>query len=205
MAEPGKRHRFLLMGGLMAAAVGAPAGWVISDRMEQDNDFCNSCHLDASTALHEDLRREFDAHPPQALASVHAEALVEGRDDPAFRCIDCHGGTGALGRLRVKVLAGKDAFWYAVGRFEEPDGMRWPLWDDDCRKCHAEFAGQDWDGRGSEPFHARSVHNAELGVACVECHAVHGPGGNPDGYFLHGGPVRSQCARCHPEFEQENP
>ena len=187
---------------LLGAGLGA-AGWAVSDRLEQDNDFCNACHLEPGRPLHQELRREFDARPSASLAAAHAAAAVEGRQDSAFRCIDCHGGTGALGRLRVKVLAGKDAFWYAVGRFEEPDGMRWPLWDDDCRTCHMEFAGQSWQGWGPEPFHARSVHNAELGVDCVECHQVHGPGGDARGYFLHAAPVRAQCARCHQEFEEE--
>jgi hypothetical protein len=187
---------------LGAASLAAVLGWTVSDRLEQDNDFCNECHLDASTPLHIELRREFDRRPAASLAAAHARAEVEGRDDPAFRCIDCHGGTSWAGRVRVKALAAKDAFWYVVGHFEEPDGMRWPLWDEDCRKCHAGFAGQSWDGRGPEPFHARSVHNVKLGVDCVECHFVHGPGGNPDAHFLHAEPVRAQCARCHDEFQE---
>jgi nitrate/TMAO reductase-like tetraheme cytochrome c subunit len=187
----------------LLGAAGGAAGWAVSDRLEQDNDFCNACHLDAETPLHREVRREFDARPTASLAAAHGAALVEGRADSAFRCIDCHGGTGALGKLRVKVLAGKDAFWYVAGRFEEPEGMRWPLWDEDCRQCHAEFAGQSWQGWGAEPFHARPVHNTALGVDCVECHAAHGAGGNPDGYFLHAAHVRAQCARCHEDFAEE--
>jgi nitrate/TMAO reductase-like tetraheme cytochrome c subunit len=197
-----RRTAIAMVAALLGAGAGA-AGWAVSDRLEQDNDFCNACHLEPERPLHEALRREFDARPAASLAAAHAAATVDGRHDPAFRCIDCHGGTGALGRLRVKVLAGKDAFWYGVGRFEEPDGMRWPLWDDDCRKCHAEFAGQSWQGWGPEPFHARSVHNTALGVDCVECHRAHGPGGAAGGYFLHAAHVRAQCARCHEEFKEE--
>ncbi len=193
--------------GMLAVAAGivlGPVGWLVSDRLEARNDFCNACHLPSGVALHRELRDEFDARPAASLAALHAAAAVEGREDAAFRCIDCHQGSGAVGRVRVKALAAKDAFWYVVGRFEEPDGMRWPLWDADCRKCHPGFASEgDLDGPGPEAFHARPVHNRKLGVGCVECHLVHGPGGNPDAYFVHPEPVRAQCARCHSEFEEE--
>lgn len=204
-ADAGRGPGPAMILGVLAVlgVVGGAAGWVVTDHLEQDNDFCNACHLGPEQPLHIELRREFDARPAVSLSAAHAAAEVEGRGDPAFRCIDCHGGTGAAGRMRVKVLAAKDAFWYVVRRFEEPERMRWPLWDADCRKCHAAFAGQAWQGPGPEPFHSLAVHNVELGVDCVECHAVHGPGGSPDGYFLHAGPVRAQCARCHDEFEEE--
>lgn len=185
-------------GGVVSSSV---LGWTVSDRLEQDNDFCNECHLSADTPLHVDVRREFDGRPAVSLAAAHAAAEVAGRNDPAFRCIDCHGGASLRGRARVKLLAAKDAFWYVMGRFEEPDAMRWPLWDEDCRKCHAEFAGQSWDGFGPEPFHARSVHNVKLGIGCVECHLAHGSGGDADAHFVHAAPVRAQCARCHDEFQ----
>ena len=74
----------------------------------------------------------------------------------------------------MKLLSAKDAFWYAVGRFDEPEGMRWPLWDADCRRCHARFAERSTAGSAGNPlFHELAVHNAELPVRCVECHAAH--------------------------------
>lgn len=206
-SRPVRRGRRPRLAGLAAlgvlAAAGGAAGWIVTDRLERDNDFCNACHLDADTRLHSALRRDFDAAPPASLAALHGGARVEGRADPAFRCIDCHGGASPLGRVRVKALAAKDAFWYVTGHFEEPDAMRWPLWDEDCRKCHATFAGQRWDGSGPQPFHAEPQHNTALAVRCVECHRVHEPGGNAEAGFLHAEHVLSQCARCHPEYEEE--
>jgi hypothetical protein len=91
-----------------------------------------------------------------------------------------------------------------VGRFDEPEGMRWPLWDADCRRCHARFAERSTAGSAGNPlFHELAVHNAELPVRCVECHPVHERGGLPDHDFLLPPRVRAQCARCHPEFEEE--
>ena len=177
------------------ALLSAPIGWVVTDRLEQDNDFCNACHLEPELPLHEQVRHDFDARPATSLAAAH------GREDD-FRCIDCHGGASWLGRARVKLLAGKDAFWYVVGHFEEPDGMRWPLWDEDCSKCHDRFEPQPEAESWRAPrFHELSVHNVELGVDCVRCHLVHDPGGTDEDHFIHTEPVREQCALCHPEFE----
>jgi nitrate/TMAO reductase-like tetraheme cytochrome c subunit len=186
----------VLVGGMVSFA----AGFLVTDHLEQDNDFCNACHLEPGLPLHIDVRRDFDAETARSLAGVHGLARVEGREDAAFRCIDCHGGHSPLGRVRVKLLAGLDTFWYVTGRFEEPDGMAWPLWDEDCRKCHERFdeaAPAAWE---SPRFHQLAVHNVELGVDCVECHQAHEAGGNPQGFFLEPGHVRSRCAVCHPEY-----
>jgi hypothetical protein len=137
------------------------------------------------------------AAPP---GGAEAEARA-ARGAPAdFRCIDCHGGTSFRGRVRVKLLAAKDALVYATGRFEEPTGMRWPLWDEDCLKCHAGFAPPD-PGAGTPAFHAVSAHNVALPVGCVDCHFAHDRGGRADAFFLHAGAVRRECARCHAELE----
>ncbi len=198
------RRRRLLLAAVLAALALAPVGWTVTERLEQQNDFCTSCHLEPGLPLHRDLRRDFDAAPPASLAGVHGGASVEGRGDPGFRCFDCHGGHSLVGRVRVKALAGLDAFWYVIGHFEEPDGMAWPLWDEDCSKCHDAFDESEVEPWASPRFHQLPVHNEELGVGCVECHLTHDPGGNRGAYFLHADWVRSQCARCHSEFEEVN-
>ena len=154
--------------------------------------------------MHREKAAELRARPPIALAPAHAAAGNEAHADGAFRCIDCHGGTGWLGRARVKLLSARDGFWYVTGRFQEPEEMRWPLWDADCTQCHASFPEED--RAASDPrFHDLAVHNRELGVACVACHAAHPAGGLTDLNFLQPTRVRTQCARCHEEFEEENP
>lgn len=185
---------------VVAGAVLAPVGWGVTDHLEQDDDFCVSCHLPDGTPLHRENREAHDRRPPPTLAAAHAAAGHEARAGGRFACIDCHGGTGPVGRARVKLLSARDAFWYAVGRFEEPEGMRWPLWDADCAKCHAVFDERP-DARNPR-FHELPVHNAELGVACVACHVSHEEGGLASHEFLHPARVRAQCGRCHPEFEE---
>ncbi len=189
------------------AAIAAPLGWWGTDRLEDDDAFCTACHLADGTPLHAENASDFAARPPVSLAVAHAAAGNEARADGAFRCIDCHGGTGFGGRARVKLLSARDALVYLSGRFDEPHGMRWPLRDEDCRKCHASFASAAAARASGEapPFHALSVHNRELGVSCVTCHRAHERGGLADRNFLHAEPVRAECARCHPEFEEGEP
>jgi hypothetical protein len=179
------------------------AGWTVTDRLEQDDDFCNACHLPDGATLHLENRRDYDARPPASLAAAHAAAGRRGRAG-AFRCIDCHGGTGWLGRARIKLLSARDAFWYAVGHFEEPDGMRFPLWDDDCLRCHASFPEREVGAWRDPAFHELAVHNVNLGMACVTCHRAH-ERGLPEADFLEPGHVRARCAECHPEFEEGPP
>jgi hypothetical protein len=192
--------RRALFASAALAAIAAPIGWWGSDRIEENDAFCSSCHLPSGAPLHEENAADFAARPAVSLAVAHAVAGNEARADGAFRCIDCHGGTGFLGRARVKALSVRDAAIYLLGEFEEPHGMAWPLRDDDCRKCHAEFAASPVDVDPPR-FHALSVHNRELGVSCVTCHLAHERGGMSSRNFLHPEPVRAACVRCHPEFE----
>jgi hypothetical protein len=194
-----------LAGLALLALLGGPGGWLVTDHLERDNDFCNACHLTPELPLHLEIRRGFDAEPPVSLASAHGGSVVDSRSgaEAAFRCIDCHGGTGLVGRARVKLLAALDGFWYATGRFDEPDHMAWPLHDADCAKCHAQFDATPSESWQTPRFHELAVHNVEMPVGCVECHRVHEPGADAGAHFLHADLVRGRCARCHMEFEEE--
>ena len=199
-------RRTLLIAAI-TSALAAPLAWWGTDRLEENDAFCGACHLPSGAPLHERNSGDFRARPAVSLAVAHAVAGNQARKDGAFRCIDCHGGTGLAGRARVKLLSARDALVYVSRHFEEPRGMRWPLRDDDCRRCHATFASaasaaNEWE---APAFHQVIVHNRELGVACVECHQAHPRGGLAERNFLHPDPVREQCARCHPEFEEEDP
>jgi nitrate/TMAO reductase-like tetraheme cytochrome c subunit len=189
---------------VLVGLVAGTAGWWVSDRLESDDAFCASCHLPDGEPLHRQKSSDQRDRPPLTLAAAHAAAGNPAHPNGAFRCIDCHGGTGWHGRARVKLLSARDAFWYVTGRFQEPEAMRWPLWDSDCSKCHASFE-EEGRASGDPDFHELAVHNQELGVSCVTCHPAHPRGGLVEHEFLHPKRVRAQCARCHEEFEEENP
>jgi hypothetical protein len=184
----------------LAAALATSGGWVASDALEAHNDFCNACHLTPEVPLHDQIRAGFDAIPAASLAAIHGSGAEPARAlRPATRCIDCHGGVGFIGRSKVKLLAARDALVWLSGNFDEPDHMEYPLGEEDCRKCHLGFA--KGMGFGSqEGFHELSVHNADLGVTCIECHTVHNGGHDAATYFMEASRVREQCGRCHSEF-----
>ena len=187
----------------IAGAVMAPVGWFGTDYLEQDNDFCNACHLEPGVPLHVDIRRDFDSRPSSSLAGLHGASRHPGRsgEAAAFRCIDCHGGVGPLGKARTKLLAAKEGFFWLVGHFDEPTEMAWPLLDEDCKQCHSDFsAAEERAAEPNPPFHALSVHNVALGMSCVSCHSSHEPGGLEDLYYLHPAQVRERCAECHSDF-----
>ncbi len=195
-----KRGRLVWIAA-MFAVIGAPTGWVVSDAVERQNDFCNACHLpDGGPPLHLVIREDFDQRPPVNLAGLHASMIRADMSppDPA-RCIDCHGGVGFVGKARVKMLAARDALVWLSGDFDEPDHMSTPLVDADCTQCHPHF-DETPSGLPRPRFHELGVHNRELGVDCVQCHQSHEPG-DAEFHFLDLAHVRNQCANCHSEFK----
>jgi hypothetical protein len=188
MARTVHRGASIAAAGLMAAL---PLGWGISDRLESDDRFCLSCHLAPEAPLHERIFAEYATRPPANLASAHAAAA----GGASFRCIDCHGGTGLVGRARVKLVSVRDALYYALGAFEEPQGMRHPLWDEDCAKCH-----ETYDPPPQGAFHDLEAHNLDFPYACVECHRAHPVFDLRLPPFLSRDVVLPVCRNCHEEF-----
>lgn len=202
------RAATVLLGAVAAAALLGALGWLGSDRLQQSDAFCISCHvtgLDGRPAvMHEALLADFGRSPAPNLAAAHA---AEGTPDDPFRCITCHAGTGALGRTRVKWIAFRDMVVWASGRGAEPSHMRVPLGDADCTRCHDLDGDTAWRARGTPigglpPFHREAAHlEGDAEVGCSGCHPVHAkppaaPGAQPAG-FLDAHEVRGRCARCH--------
>ncbi len=187
--------------GLVAPLVlgAGMAGWGVSDHLEQDNDFCNACHLPDGTPLHLEVREDFDRVIPVSLAGVHGRGWVEEREDSAFRCIDCHAGSGPVERTKIKVLAARDALRYAVGSFEEPHGMPFPLSAATCRPCHPTFRVSAAPGWTLQAFHGLEAHDGAAAPPCVSCHAVHERDGDAFAYFMARHRVDRQCRACHTE------
>ena len=185
------------------AGVALCVGWFATDWLESKNDFCNACHLPGGAVLHENIREGFDSRPVRNLAGVHGASRGGFENgDREFRCIDCHGGVGWMGRAKVKLLAGKDAMVWMTGDFDEPDHMQYPLGENDSRQCHEELATDPNDESESLRFHDLSVHNVDLGVVCVEFHTIHDGGNESATFYLDTTGVRAQCARCHSEYQE---
>lgn len=183
----------MLRGVLVLALVGfagAPLGWVVSDHFESRNEFCVACHLEPERRLHARKMHEFEAEPAVNLASLHLAAEAD------FRCVDCHAGASFVNKLRVKMLAARDAVRYFAGAFGEPSRMQYPLQDEDCVQCHARYAP-----RRDDDFHAFEAHNlSDFAYACVSCHRAHPVGAPADRNFLDRQVVMPVCSNCHEEF-----
>ncbi len=173
--------------------------WLGSDRLEQDNDFCTSCHLPEGTPLHIEIRERFDFVVPRHLAGVHGRGWVEDRADPALRCIDCHAGSGLLERLKIKMTSVRDGARYVVGAFEEPHQMSFELSAETCLRCHPRFRHSAAPGWTVQAYHGREAHDDERArpPQCVRCHSVHASDGDPIGYFMNRERVDTQCLTCH--------
>ena len=162
----------------------------MGDHLEANNAFCTSCHLNASTPLHAQKLEDFQTEPATSLVAAH-HAAKQG-----FRCIDCHGGASFPNKLRVKALAARDAIAYLLGRFEEPKAMDYPLWNEDCAKCHARY-----EPARDDAFHAVEVHNLpDFAYECVECHQGHPTGRKAALDYLETEPLVAVCQNCHEEF-----
>ena len=171
-------------------AASAPLGWLATDALEAHDDFCTSCHVDAETPLHAAKRRDFNSVPAVNLASAHFAR------DGEFRCITCHRGASFPNRVRVKLLAARDAAAYVLGRFAEPESMAHPLWNEDCAQCHAKY-----EAKRGDAFHAIAVHNLpNFALNCVQCHEAHPTGRSAELAFLAREPLVAACRNCHEEF-----
>ena len=156
---------------------------------ERDDRFCVACHL------HEEKFERFLARPA---ATDLAGAHHAGRE-PVL-CIGCHGGADPGRRFRIWGFAAVDTLRFLVGRYEEPERMRLPLRDADCRQCHdpivrvslEEEAVQE--GRG-DTFHAIAEHRT-VEIACVACHTAH-TRGERRLQFLDRRIVLPLCRSCH--------
>ncbi|MBW2387846.1 MAG: hypothetical protein JRG89_05355 [Deltaproteobacteria bacterium] len=149
---------------------------------------------------------DFDRIIPLNLAGVHGRGWVEEREDVAFRCIDCHAGSGLLERGTIKLLAARDGIRYAVGEFEEPDGMPFALSAETCLRCHPRFRHSAAPGWTLDAYHGRPGHDLPEAPSCVDCHAVHEEDGDAFAYFMNRARVDRQCQKCHaPDSEMAIP
>jgi hypothetical protein len=126
-------------------------------------------------------------------------------------------------RLRVWTVAGFDTLRFLAGSYTEPEDMRLPLRDAECRQCHAVIAKtrDPAGGSSSAPagtgeggpetlletlgapppaapgFHGMREHDT-LNVRCVRCHAAHVTADGSVGHFLAASVIEPVCRECHP-------
>lgn len=186
-------RRLLWRGALLVGlAVGLPLlSLGVLVQKERDDRFCVACHL------HEEKFNRFQGSAPQDLAGAHHYAKSP------LRCIDCHGGADFPMRFQVWALAGLDTVRFLVGQYREPESMRLPLRDKECKQCHDPIIRRTMEeeeateGRG-DTFHAIGEHRT-VKTPCVACHTSHTKG-EARFQFLDRQRILPICRDCHQEL-----
>ena len=168
-------------------AVNAAFAWAVHRTaygIESRDPFCVSCHL------HEEEFARFRDDGSSVALDLAGYHRRHGRE---FTCITCHVGEGVGGRARVLLFAGMDVVRYTGGRFQhELDGMKHPLTDASCTKCHAP---------GTVGGFHRSPKHAEYTSRCLDCHSAHARTDQAFGFIDYQRWPRSRtesCIGCHP-------
>ncbi|MGE5141095.1 MAG: cytochrome c3 family protein, partial [Rudaea sp.] len=151
---------------------------------ENRDSFCASCHTQPETRYYE----QSTATAPTTLASFHATKGV--------RCIDCHSGGGAFGRIEGLEQGSQDLLSYYSGRYHNPAITTNKLSDDSCTKCHAEvYYGADFNNHFHR-FLLQWQSRDPNAAGCVDCHTGHPPAG-ADQQFMVESTFTPVCQRCH--------
>ena len=192
----GEAGAWLAGAAALAVVLGLPFAFGgVLYQTEQNNYFCVSCHL------HDEKLARFLGQPsPMDLAGAHHVSRQ------AVRCIDCHGGADPVMRVRVRAVAGVDTLRFLVGRYEEPQRMRLPLRDAECRQCHDPIIRmtpeqeEAQEGRG-DSYHAITEHRT-VRVVCVACHTSH-MRAEKRLQFIDRRVVLPICRKCHERMGEE--
>ncbi|HLC42941.1 MAG TPA: hypothetical protein VJO34_15115 [Methylomirabilota bacterium] len=187
------RRHLLWRGGLFClCAVGLPILFLGAlAKKEQDNRFCIACHL------HEEKFTRFGAPTAADLAGAHHHAAKN-----RVHCIDCHGGADLPMRLQVWAVAGLDTIRFFSGRYREPDRMRLPLRDQECKQCHNPIvprrAVEEPGEERGDSYHEIREHRS-VKTLCVDCHTSHTQG-EARFDFVDRNRITPICRNCHKQL-----
>jgi predicted CXXCH cytochrome family protein len=175
----------LVVGIVLAAlATSVPA----AAHLENNDAFCASCHTEPETTFY----GRTQASTAADLASKH-----HGYQDQSTRCIDCHSGAGATGRLQGMTVGFGDLVAYTFHTDQQPAKLTVPIADGNCTKCHADtMANQDFQNH----FHhfLPQWQAVDKGAAhCVDCHSAHTTDGDPNLAYLQQQRAEQVCLDCH--------
>jgi hypothetical protein len=116
-------------------------------------------------------------------------------------------------RFKVWAVAGWDTVKFLAGRYQEPDHMRLPLRDKDCRHCHTPILKsapvaltpeqeEALEGRMGDSYHAIRDHD-RVKLACIRCHLTHTTDSGTRLKFVSRARVLPLCRECHPSIGEE--
>lgn len=206
--ESSGRARKWIWAVVGAAALGvllAAGGFAFAATQETHDPFCASCHTQPESTF---FQRSTDTQPVD-LASFHSEQATP------TRCIDCHSGTGVVGRVQAELLGAHNALAWYTGTAVQPAKQTVPIQDANCLKCHQDVVQRGYvpkttiqglaGRRGGEEGGPNHWHErlAEWQAAspqaatCTSCHSGHGTDGAAATGFENLPTTQAMCDACH--------
>jgi nitrate/TMAO reductase-like tetraheme cytochrome c subunit len=166
--------------------VGAIGGERYASHLEQDNNFCGSCHTQPET--------EYLARFASAVAQSNAQdvaAFHHRKKD--VKCIDCHTGEGVVGRGEVFSLATWDALKHYTGIQRQPATIVVPVQNEACTKCHQETMALVGFNNHE---HNKMLDSAAPFIRCTDCHLAHRLGDESNAFQFRDA-ILPKCEYCH--------
>lgn len=191
---PRKRSRWLLIAGVVAGIlVFMGMALFVFARIEEQDTFCTACHTEPEVTYF----NRAQATAPVDMASEHG---MYSRRDPKLantRCIECHSGAGALGRVHSAVKGAQNAVRWVMKTAVQPAVLTERIADENCLKCHVDTPKEtDFDSHSHQYLAKWQATEADAG-GCVDCHTAHTLHGNASVGFLNQQRTLEQCDRCH--------
>jgi hypothetical protein len=183
-----RRTRTILLalgGAALLGIILAASGFAFAATQEEHDSFCASCHTQPESTFYQRL----SAAQPVDLASAH--------NPQQTRCIDCHSGTGVVGRLRAELMGAHNALAWYTGTAVQPAKVTVPIRDENCLKCHAEVTVQRDMNNHFHYFLAQWQAMDPKAATCVSCHGGHTTTGTAQDRFMDQAATRAVCDACH--------
>lgn len=165
--------------------------------LENQDSFCASCHTEPeSTYFHRSQSK------PSDLASAHSQF------NSTTRCIDCHSGLGANGRINSLKQGSVDLTAFIFGDYHQPAVTINPVGDQGCTKCHTNQDIDFTQPNASLVSTSRSHYHLNVYIeewlsrqpnqsgSCAICHTAHVQG-DPSLLFMEFTPTKDICEDCH--------
>jgi predicted CXXCH cytochrome family protein len=154
--------------------------------MEERDPFCASCHTQPESTFFQ----RSQAGNAVDLASMHHTKDI--------KCIDCHSGVGASGRVNAMLLGARNAAALITHTARQPAPLTVPIRDANCLKCHQEaVSGQPDFNNHFHLFLPRWKAADPNAASCVTCHTSHATDGEAQIGYLNRAKTEAVCQRCH--------
>jgi hypothetical protein len=180
-------NRWAIMGVVaLVFFVGSLGGERYASQLEQNNDFCGSCHTQPES--------EYLARFSSAVAQNNASDLAAFHQrKKEVKCIDCHNGEGFLGRGQVFSLAVWDALKHYTGIQRQPAVIVLPIQNEACLKCHSDTSAKPGFNNHE---HNKMLDSSAPFIRCTDCHLSHHLGDERNAFQFRDA-ILPQCEYCH--------